>query len=140
MSNTRSTIAVAGIAGLIIGVLVTGAIALAVDDDGMMGGDGNGSVRDMMNSDDDAIGMMGAMGAMDSGEMMDHMRATLGDDGFTAMMDHMMNHESMPMTGNESVDEMMHQMMDGMMDHMMEADPRGMPGQQRDGNHHEILQ
>lgn len=140
MSTTRSTITAASIAGLIVGVLVTAGIALALDADMMDRNGGNGSATEMMNSDDDAIGMMGAMGAMDSGEMMHRMRAMLGDDGFTAMMDHMMNHESISMTGIESVDEMMHQMMDAMMDHMMEADPSGIPGQQRHGDHHEILQ
>ena len=140
MTATTSKIAVVGIAGLVIGALVAAGIALAVDGDGMMGDDGNGSVTDIMNSDDDAIGMMGAMGAMDSREMMDRMRKMLGEDRFVVMMEHMMNHESMPMTGDESVDEMMHKMIDGMIDHMMEADPSGMPGQQRHGDHHENLQ
>lgn len=77
---------------------------------------------DMHNDDGDSyMGMMGAMGEMDSGDMMTHMRDMMDDETFAQMQEHMATHESMPMTSGMSTDGMMHQMMDGMMDHMMDG-------------------
>lgn len=67
---------------------------------------------------DGYMDMMGAMGDMDSADMLAHMREVMGDEAFAKMEQHMTDHRLMPMTGNEDMDAMMHQMMDGMMDHM----------------------
>lgn len=79
------------------------------------------------DSSDSYMGMMGAMGDMDSGDMMTHMRDMMDDETFAQMQEHMADHESMPMPSGMSTDGMMHQMMDGMMDHMMSG---------RSGDHH----
>jgi hypothetical protein len=102
------------------------AIALVVvivqdgtDDDGMPGAmAGNASY----------MGMMQAMGSMDSEAMLGHMREVLGDDAYQRMVQHFRDHRSGgAMMGNTAMDAMMHQMMDGMMQQMPVAQHHLMP-------------
>ena len=80
------------------------------------------------DSGDGFMGMMDAMGDMDSGTFVEYMRDVLGEDGFGRMLDHMREHrDGGPMTGDPTIDDMMHRMMDGMMEHMP-ADNGVMPG------------
>jgi len=118
--STTSKVAGVGIAGLIVGALVTAGVAMAVnDDDDMMNDGGDGSVMGMTDSNDHFGGMMGSMGAMDYDQMLDHMRQVLGEDAYAQMLNHMNNnHRSMTMTGDMSIDGMMHYMMDGMTGRM----------------------
>lgn len=109
----------------IIAVLAGGVVVLAV----LFAVAAGGAWGDGMHDDDgdSYTGMMGAMGDMDSGDMMAHMRGMMDEETFAQMQEHMAVHKSMPMTSGMSTDEMMHQMMDGMMDHAMDG---------RDGDHH----
>lgn len=55
------------------------------------------------------------MGDMDSGDMMTHTRDTMDDETFVQTLEHMANHESMPMASGMDADGMIRQMMDHMM-------------------------
>lgn len=104
------------VGGLLVAVVALGVVlgvVLATDD-------GNGSsMPHAMDQDDSFMGMMAAMGTMDSDAMLQHMRDVLGEDGYQRMLDHLAKHQAGgPMTGDAEVDDMMHQMMDGMMQHM----------------------
>ena len=105
------------IIGALVGVSAALAVALAVV---IATGDGDESVvGGHMTGSDSYVGMMQAMGGMDSDAMLTHMRTVLGEDGYRRMLDHWRNHSSGgPMTGNAGVDAMMHQMMDSMMQRM----------------------
>ena len=74
------------------------------------------------------MGMMQAMGNMDSDAMLAHMREVLGEDGDQHMLQHFRDHLSGgPMTGDTAIDGMMHQMMDGMMQQMPDDSGHMMP-------------
>jgi hypothetical protein len=110
MSSTTKIAAVA-LGGFIIGALLVAGVAMAAggdhDSDSSMG---------TMNSNDQFVGVMRAMGSMDYGQMQERMREVLGDDAYARMLDHMdNNHQPMPMSGTASIDQMMHYMMDGML-------------------------
>ena len=114
---------------LVVALAVTLGVVIAMDDDDMMADRGH------MNTDDGFAGMMQSMGDMDSDAMLSHMREVLGTDGYQRMIDHLNDHrDGGPMTGDASVDQMMHSMMDGMMQHMpADADNIMPPG--RDEHH-----
>ena len=80
----------------------------------------NGTAARMpMGMKDSYVGMMQAMGGMDSDAMLTHMQEVLGEDGYRRMLDHWASHRAGgPMTGNPGADAMMHQMMDSMMQRM----------------------
>ena len=110
--NTRTTIAIGGLVAAVVAFGVGLGVVFATDDEA---GDGS-------------MGMMDAMGDMDSGTFVEYMRDVLGEDGFGRMLDHMREHrDGGPMTGDPTIDDMMHRMMDGMMEHMP-ADNGVMPG------------
>lgn len=106
MSNaTRAIIGVLVV--VVIGLAVALGFAFAMDDD---------DDDDHMGNGTGFAGMMGAMGAMDSGAMLSHMRGVLGEDGFKKMQEHLRSHQAGgSMTGMPEIDQMMHRMMDGMM-------------------------
>lgn len=84
-------------------------VSLAMDNDDM---------HTNMNGNH-SMGMMQAMGNMDSDAMLEHMREVLGESGFQRMLGHMAEHRNgAGMPSGASVDEMMHRMMDGMMQQM----------------------
>ena len=71
------------------------------------------------------MGMMQAMGRMDSDVMLTHMRDVLGDEDYELMLAHLEEHRrGGPMTRHPEVDEMMHRMFDGMLE-LMPADRGG---------------
>lgn len=123
--NIRTTIAIGGLLVVVVGLGVALGVALATGD--AEGSNGTGH-RMESDSGDGFMGMMDAMGDMDSGTFAEHMRDVLGDDGFGRMLDHMREHrDGGPMTGDPAINDMI-QMMDGMMEHM-QADTDGlMPG------------
>lgn len=109
-------------AKILVGVLVVVVVGLAIAV-GMMAADDDRDdsmlTNHMMGDDGGYVGMMGAMGRMDSDDMLRHMREVLGEDGYQRMLTHLADHKSSsPMTGNAAVDQMMHAMMDGMMQNM----------------------
>lgn len=108
---------------IVIAVMAVGLVAAAAD------GSGNSAMGGMrMNGADPYVGMMQAMGGMNSDAMLTHMRDVLGEDGYRRMQDHWRNHRaSGPMTGNPATDEMMHQMMDSMMQRMPADRDRMLP-------------
>jgi hypothetical protein len=71
------------------------------------------------------MGMMQAMGGMDSDAMLGHMRDVLGDEDYARMLAHLEEHRrGGPMMRHPEVDEMMHRMFDGMLE-LMPADRGG---------------
>ena len=121
--NTRTTIAIGGLLAAVVAFAVALGVVFATDD-----ANGAGGIRHGMAASDGSMGMMDAMGDMDSGPFVEYMRDVLGEDGFGRMLDHMREHrDGGPMTGDPTIDDMMHRMMDGMMEHMP-ADNGVMPG------------
>ena len=106
------------IIGLLVAVVAALGITVGVLAAGTGGDDGNDGMATHMDTDDAYMGMMGAMGGMDSDNMLEHMREILGEDGYNRMMGHFQDHRNGTMTGDAEVDGMMHRMMDGMMQHM----------------------
>ena len=115
---------IAALAATVI-VLAVALVAVIVtntddsEDDGMMtGAAASGSY----------MGMMQAMGSMDSDAMLTHMREVLGEDGYQEMLQHLSAHRSGgPMTSTPKIDTLMHQMMDGMMQQMPDDSGHMMP-------------
>jgi len=71
------------------------------------------------------MGMMQAMGRMDSDVMLTHMRDVLGDEDYQLMLEHFEEHRrGGGMSPHPDLDRMMHRMMDGMME-LMPADSGG---------------
>ena len=112
------------VGGLVAAIAVlTVALGVALidghDDDGMMmGGRGN----------DNYMGMMQAMGRMESDQMLQMMRSVLGEEAFKRMQQHMAEHRGgMPSIYDNSPGGMMHQMMDGMMQRMPDDRTHSMP-------------
>lgn len=65
------------------------------------------------------MGMMQAMGRMDSDEMLSRMEGILGPERYQAMVTHTAEHRrGTAMTPGSGIDGMMHMMMDGMMNQM----------------------
>jgi len=108
--NTQAKIIIAGLTTGLAVLAIALAVALSSDDDDGMG---------HMNQTNGYMGMMQAMGNMDSDRMLADMREVLGPEGYQRMLDHMAEHrKGGHMAGNGSMDSMMHQMMDGMMQQM----------------------
>lgn len=121
MSRTILTgLAALGLA--VVGLAAGLVVVLATDDDEA---DTPPAAMHQMGLDDDFVGMMGAMTAMDSDAMLEHMREVLGEEAYEQMLTHMEEHQAGgPMTGESEIDRMMHQLMDGMMQ-QMPADAEG---------------
>ena len=114
--KTRTTIAIGGLLAVVVGLGVALGVVLATDD--AEGSNGTGHRMDSYRGDG-SMGMMDAMGDMDSGAFVEQMRDVLGEDGFGRMLDHMRQHrDGGPMTGDPAANDMTHRMMDGMMEHM----------------------
>ena len=112
--KTRTTIAIGGLLAVVVGLGVALGVVLATDDANDAGSGGH-----RMAAGDGFMGMMDAMGDMDSGPFVEYMRDVLGEDGFGRMLDHLREHQDGGlMTGGQAADDMMHWMMDGMMEHM----------------------
>ena len=110
--NTRTTIAVGGLLAVVVAFGVGLGVVFATDDEA---GDGS-------------TGMMEAMGDMDSGTCVEHMRDVLGEDGFGRMLDHLREHQDGGlMTGGQAAGDMMHEM-DSMMEDMPADEGAVMPG------------
>ena len=110
------------ISGLIAAVAIL-SVALGValmngrDDDDHMG-----------RSNDGYMGMMQAMGRMDSEQMLSMMRSVLGEDGYQRMVQHMAEHRNgMQSMYDNTPGGMMHQMMDGMMQRLPDDRTHSMP-------------
>jgi hypothetical protein len=108
---------IGGLAAAVVGLTIALAAVLISD----RGGGGNNS--------DPYFEMMGAIGRMDSDDMLSMMRGVLGQDGHDAMVAHMSQHragnyaETSPAIGS-----MMHQMMDGILQRMPMNRGGTMPG------------
>lgn len=124
--DTRAKAIIAVLIAAVVGLGATVGVLAATRD----GGDGAG--MGMMGSSpagNDYMGMMRAMGGMDSGAMLQNMRGVLGDQAYQQMLDHFQQHRAGgPMTGNAGIDAMMHGMMDGMLQQMPMDRGNMMPG------------
>ena len=128
--KTRTTIAIGGLLAVVVGLGVALGVVLATDD-----ANDAGSVAHRMAAGDGSLGMMVAMGDMDTDGFVDHMRDVLGEDGFGRMLDHLREHQDGGlMTGGQAADDMMHRMMDGVMEHMP-ADKGGVMPSDPDTHH-----
>lgn len=110
-------------AKIVVAVLVVAVVALGVTVGVMAAGDGDDQdaslASHMMGNDTSYVGMMGAMGSMNSDDMFKHMREVLGEDGYQRMLAHLADHRNgASMSDTAAVDQMMHTMMDGMMQNM----------------------
>lgn len=116
-------------ASVIVGLLVATVIGLAITVGVMATDDDHDNARShMMGSDSGYQGMMGAIGEMDSADMLQHMREVLGEDGYQRMLAHMAQHQSGDAMPNDAgMDQLMHRMMDGMMGQMPMANGTVMP-------------
>jgi hypothetical protein len=111
----RYLIAIGVLASAVV-VLSIGLVFAVIDDDGMH--DGRGGYA----------GMMGALGQMDSDQMLVRMREVLSDEDYQRMLEHIQAHRgAMGMSSDTRMDQMMHRMMDGMMAEMP-MDRDGMMG------------
>ena len=114
--NQQAKIIIGALSALAIVLVIGLVVSLAMDDDDM---DMNGN---------HSMGMMQAMGNMDSDAMLKHMREVLGEDGYQRMLGHMREHRNGVSTpSGSSVDDMMHRMMDGMMQQMPADSGGNMP-------------
>ncbi|TAK75794.1 MAG: hypothetical protein EPO16_08400 [Dehalococcoidia bacterium] len=112
----------------IVGVLGATVIVLAVALVVVIARDDDGSTAMHGGTTTPSMGMMRAMGNMDSDAMLTHMRDVLGNDGYQRMLKHMQGHRAGgPMAGDPAIDGMMHQMMDGMMQQMPDDSGGMMP-------------
>ena len=117
-------IIIAGLSAIIVALVIGLGFSLAMDGDDM---DGNGMMGNTGNNH--SMGMMQAMGNMNSDAMLEHMREVLGSDGYQRMQSHMREHRNgAQMPNGSSVDDMMHRMMDGMMQQMPDDRNNMMPG------------
>ena len=108
--NTQAKIIIAGLTTGVAILAIALAVALSSDDDESVG---------HTNQTSGYMGMMQAMGNMDSDRMLAGMREVLGPEGYQRMLDHIAEHrKGGQMPGNAGMDSMMHQMMDGMMQQM----------------------
>ena len=111
--NTQARILVGALLAAVVALGIVLGVVLATDDE-----DGS-SMPHAMDQDDSFMGMMVAMGSMDSDAMLQHMRDVLGEGSYQRMLAHFRDHrDGGQMTTDPEVDDMMHQMMDGMMQHM----------------------
>lgn len=117
--RARAIIAVLSAVIVALAVALFFVAANAGDDDGMADHGAMGNSY---------MGMMQAMGNMDSDAMLGHMHEVLGQDGYQRMLQHFQDHRNGRSTsGGSAVDAMMHQMMDGMMQQMPDNPGRQMP-------------
>jgi hypothetical protein len=127
--NTQARVIVGVLGAVAVALAVTLGVVIAMDDDDMMADRGH------INGDDSYAGMMQSLGEMDSDAMLIHMQAVLGADGYRRMIAHMNDHRTGgPMTGDATIDRMMHSIMDGMMQHMP-ADANNIMPPGRDEHH-----
>lgn len=118
--TTQAKIVIAALSALSVGLAIVLAVALASN--------GDDDMDHMGTAGDGYMGMMQAMGGMDSDEMLKSMQGILGPDAFKQMADHMAAHRgSGQAPGSASVDSMMHRMMDGMMQRMPDDSNHMMP-------------
>ena len=118
--NKQAKVIIAALSALSLALAVGLGVSLASGDDGVDTSMGMG----MNSNSNHPLGMMQAMGNMNSNGMLDHMKEILGADAYQRMLGHMRDHRigaSMP--NGSSIDDMMHRMMDGMMQQM--PDDRG---------------
>ena len=128
--NARTTIAIGGLLAVVVGLGVALGVVLATDD-----ANDAGSVGHRMAAGGGPMSMMVAMGGMDSGTFVDHMRDVLGEGRFGRMLDHLREHQDGGlMTGGQAAGDMMHRMMDGVMEHMP-ADKGGVMPSDPDTHH-----
>jgi len=107
--NQQAKLIIAALTVLVVVLAIGLVVSLAMDDDEM----------DTNMNGNQSMGMMQAMGDMDSDAMLGHMREVLGEDGHQRMLGHMREHRNgTAMPSGSSIDDMMHRMMDGMMQQM----------------------
>jgi hypothetical protein len=111
---------------LLIGGLASAVVVLAVALGVSLASD-HGNDAHRASSGNGYMGMMQAMGNMDSDQMLARMKDILGPDGYQKMLDHMAQHRQGQASGSPSIDGMMHQMMDGMMQQMPDDTNHHMP-------------
>jgi hypothetical protein len=88
----------------------------------------NGDDHHVNAGNDGYMGMMQAMGRMDSEQMLSMMRSVLGNESYQRMVDHIAEHRNgTQSTYDNSPSGMMHQMMDGMMQRMPDDSRHSMP-------------
>jgi hypothetical protein len=123
--NTQARIFIGGLLAAVVALGVVLGVVLATDD-----GDGNGNISPHATANGDSfMGMMNAMGTMDSDSMLTNMRDVLGEEAYQRMLDHFREHQNgTATTPDPAIDQMMHQMMDGMMQHMPMDSGGMMPG------------
>ena len=122
--NTQAKVIIAVLSALSIALLVGLGASLAMDDHGMDTSMGMG----MNTNTNHPMGMMQAMGNMNSNAMLDHMKEVVGDDGYQRMLGHMRDHRNgAAMPNGSSFDDLMHRMMDGMMQQMPDDKGGNMP-------------
>ena len=119
----RRVQALVAVLGLAVVVLTAALVGVMRDSDT------SGDAEHSIGSKNASMGMMQAMGDMDSDAMLVRMREVLGEDGNQRMLTHMQDHRSgMPSRGaSPDVDGLMHQLMDGMMQQMPDDDGHRMP-------------
>ena len=115
------------LAKLVIGGLVAAVAILSVAL-GVALIDGHDDDHYMGSGNDSYMGMMQAMGRMDSEQMLSMMRSILGEEGYQRMVQHMAEHRNgVQATYDNSPGGMMHQMMDGMLQRMPDDSRHSMP-------------
>ena len=80
----QAKLVIVGLSLAVVSLVLVLAAVLASDDDG--------SMNHMGSSGDPYMGMMQAMGQMNSDQMLDMMRPILGPDGYQRMLEHMAEH------------------------------------------------
>lgn len=116
--NQKAPWIVAGLSVVIAVLVVSIAVIAATSDDDHMGRVNN-----------DYMGMMGAMGRMDSDDMLARMHSILGEQDYQQMLAHMAAHRAGGAMGDDAgINGMMHRMMDGMMQQMPADENDVMPG------------
>ena len=115
--SRNAKLLVGGLSAAVVALAVALSISLASEH-----GDDHGST-----SGHGYMGVMQAMGNMNSDQMLARMKEVLGPDAYQMMLDHMAQHRQGQAAGNSTVDGMMHQMMDGMMQEMPDDGGHHMP-------------
>jgi hypothetical protein len=119
--STQTTAIIAGLAAMVVVLAIALGVALASDNS-------NDSTPRMASDGDGYMGMMGAFGRMDSGEMLSMMQAVLGPEDYLAMLEHFGEHSGgAQMPHATGVDGMMHRMMDGFFERMPADENNLMP-------------
>ena len=120
--TTKTNILLWGLAAAVIALTISLVVSLydGHDNDHM-----NASVY---RGNDSYMGMMQAMGSMDSDQMLSMMRSILGEDDYSEMLQHMADHRNgMDSVYEDSTSGMMHRLMVGMMQRMPDDRGHNMP-------------